>query len=121
MGLLAAAAVVNRLAHENRLPCFPGGGSGADGTDDPEAGSQPARWGSRPEAQADGAGFFARRSTLDNGLNVILSRRLQNFFPQPARGQNFIPFTGQPIRFPEKLAPPDTAFLCFHREHLWVG
>jgi hypothetical protein len=62
------------------------------------------------------AAFDAGLISLDEGRKVILSKRLRSFFPQPALEQNFIPFEGQPIRLPEKLAEPDGDFLRFHRE-----
>jgi putative restriction endonuclease len=62
------------------------------------------------------AAFDAGLITLDVKLKVVLSRRLRRFFPQPALEQNFVPFEGQPIRLPEKLAEPDTDFLRYHRE-----
>lgn len=57
--------------------------------------------------------------TLDAEFNIVLSSRLRKFFPQPALEQNFIPFEGKPIRFPEKLAEPDADFIRFHREELF--
>jgi putative restriction endonuclease len=62
------------------------------------------------------AAFDAGLITLDDKLNVILSKRLRSYFPQPALEQNFVPFEGKPIRLPEKLAEPDSDFLNFHRE-----
>ncbi|MFO1512290.1 MAG: HNH endonuclease [Verrucomicrobiota bacterium] len=65
------------------------------------------------------AAFDAGLITLDEKLNVVLSKRLRGFFPQPALEQNFVPFAGQPIRLPEKLAEPDGDFLRFHREEIF--
>jgi len=64
------------------------------------------------------AAFDAGLITLDEKLEVVLSKRLRSFFPQPALEQNFVPFAGQPIRSPEKLAEPDGDFLRFHREEI---
>lgn len=61
------------------------------------------------------AAFDAGLITLDEKLNVVLSKRLRRFFPEPAVAQNFAPFEGQPIRMPEKLAEPDGGFLRYHR------
>jgi hypothetical protein len=58
---------------------------------------------------------------LDDGFKVVLSKKLQKFFPQPALEQNFLPFAGQSIRFPDKLAEPDTNFLRYHRELIFQG
>ena len=66
------------------------------------------------------AAFDAGLITLDEKLGVVLSKRLRSFFPQPALEQNFVPFAGQPIRLPEKLAEPGAEFLRFHRENLFV-
>lgn len=63
--------------------------------------------------------FDAGLITLDDKLNVILSKRLRSFFPQPALEQNFVPFEGQPIRLPEKLTEPDRDFLCYHRDEVF--
>lgn len=65
------------------------------------------------------AAFDAGLITLDEKLGVVLSKRLRSFFPQPALEQNFVPFAGQPIRLPEKLAEPDGEFLRFHREEIF--
>ncbi len=65
------------------------------------------------------AAFDAGLITLDEKLSVVLSNRLRSFFPQPALEQNFVPFAGQPIRLPEKLAEPDGEFLRFHREEIF--
>jgi predicted restriction endonuclease len=65
------------------------------------------------------AAFDSGLITLDQSLNVVLSKRLRKFFPQPALEQNFIPFEGKPIRLPDKLAEPDSEFLRYHREELF--
>lgn len=65
------------------------------------------------------AAFDAGLITLDDGLNVVLSKRLRSFFPQPALEQSFAPFEGKPIRLPEKLAEPDPAFLSYHRAEIF--
>ena len=65
------------------------------------------------------AAFDSGLITLDNNLNVLLSKRLRIFFPQPALEQNFVPFEGRPIRLPEKLAEPDANFIRFHREEIF--
>jgi predicted restriction endonuclease len=65
------------------------------------------------------AAFDAGLITLDQGLNVVLSKRLRKFFPQPTLEQNFVPFEGIRIRLPEKLAEPDSEFLRYHREVLF--
>jgi putative restriction endonuclease len=65
------------------------------------------------------AAFDAGLITLDQSLNVVLSKRLRKFFPQPALEQNFVPFEGKPIRLPDKLAVPDLDFLRYHREELF--
>ncbi len=65
------------------------------------------------------AAFDAGLITLDEKLSVVLSKRLRSFFPQPALEQNFVPFAGQPIRLPEKLAEPDGDFLRYHRDEVF--
>ena len=65
------------------------------------------------------AAFDAGLITLDEKLSVVLSKRLRSFFPQLALEQNFVPFAGQPIRLPEKLAEPDADFLRYHREEIF--
>ncbi|HEU5072002.1 MAG TPA: HNH endonuclease [Verrucomicrobiae bacterium] len=65
------------------------------------------------------AAFDAGLITLDDKLGVVLSKRLKRFFPQPALEQNFVPFEGQPIRLPEKLAEPGSEFLRYHRDEVF--
>lgn len=65
------------------------------------------------------AAFDAGLITLDDKLNVVLSKRLCSFFPQPALEQNFVPSAGQPIRLPEKLVEPDGEFLRYHRDEVF--
>ncbi len=67
------------------------------------------------------AAFDAGLITLDERLTVVLSKRLRSFFPQPALERNFVPFEGQPICLPEKLAEPDEDFLRFHRHEVFQG
>ncbi len=65
------------------------------------------------------AAFDAGLITLDEKLNVVLSKRLKSYFPQPSLEQNFLPFEGEPIRLPEKLAEPDAGFLEYHRKEVF--
>jgi predicted restriction endonuclease len=65
------------------------------------------------------AAFDGGLITLDERLNVVLSNRLRDFFPEPALEQNFVPYAGKPIRLPEKLAEPDAEFLLYHRENIF--
>jgi putative restriction endonuclease len=65
------------------------------------------------------AAFDAGLITLDEKLNLVLSKGLRSFFPQPALEQNFLPFVGKPIRLPDKLAEPDPIFLEFHRTNIF--
>lgn len=67
------------------------------------------------------AAFDAGLITLDERLRLVLSRHLRSYFPQPALEQNFVPFEGQPIRLPRKLAEPNPDFLQFHREEVFQG
>ena len=62
------------------------------------------------------AAFDSGLITLGESLDVILSKRLKKFFPQPTLEQNFVPFDGKPIRLPDKLAEPDAEFLRYHRD-----
>ncbi|MGH9874815.1 MAG: HNH endonuclease [Pyrinomonadaceae bacterium] len=65
------------------------------------------------------AAFDAGLITLDKDLQVVLSKRLKKFFPQPALEQNFLPFESKSIRLPEKLAEPDASFLLYHRDRIF--
>lgn len=65
------------------------------------------------------AAFDAGLITLDEELKVVMSKRLRNYFPQPALEQNFVPFEGRSIRLPEKLAEPDPDFLRYHRNEVF--
>ena len=67
------------------------------------------------------AAFDSGLITLDENFRVVLSRRLKSHFPQPALEQSFVPFEGQPIRFPDKLAEPDGDFLLFHRSEIFAA
>jgi putative restriction endonuclease len=62
------------------------------------------------------AAFDEGLITLDENLCVLLSKKLKQFFPQPALEQNFTPYEGKPIRLPQKLATPASEFLSHHRE-----
>jgi putative restriction endonuclease len=66
------------------------------------------------------AAFDAGLIALDESLNIVLSKRLRSFFPQPALEQSFVPFEGKSIRLPEKLAEPEREFLRFHREQIFL-
>jgi putative restriction endonuclease len=65
------------------------------------------------------AAFDSGLITLDEKLNVVLSRRLKRFFPQITLEQNFAPFEGKPIDLPQKLAEPNPEFLRYHREQIY--
>jgi putative restriction endonuclease len=65
------------------------------------------------------AAFDAGLITLDEMSRVVLSKHLKKHFPQPALEQNFVPFEGQLIRMPVKLAEPDPGFLAYHRESVF--
>jgi putative restriction endonuclease len=65
------------------------------------------------------AAFDEGLITLDDRLNVVLSKRLRGYLPQPALEQNFVPFEGKPIQRPEKLAEPDGSFIQYHRESIF--
>lgn len=62
------------------------------------------------------AAFDAGLITLDDGLKVVLSRRLRDYFPQSVLELNFVGYEGKEIRRPEKFAEPDPLFLEYHRE-----
>ncbi|HEV2452618.1 MAG TPA: HNH endonuclease [Verrucomicrobiae bacterium] len=67
------------------------------------------------------AAFDAGLITLDEKLNVVLSKNLRRFLPQRSLEQNFVTFEGQPIRLPEKLAEPEPEFIRYHRENIFVA
>jgi putative restriction endonuclease len=66
------------------------------------------------------AAFDCGLITLDESLRVVLSKRLKAHFPQPALEQNFVPFVGQAIRLPDKLAEPNAEFLSYHRKSIFT-
>lgn len=66
------------------------------------------------------AAFDSGLITLDDEFRVVLSKRLKRYFPQPTLEQNFLPFEGQPIQLPEKLAEPSREFVTYHREALFA-
>ena len=57
--------------------------------------------------------------TLDKRLCLVLSKRLKSYFPQVALEQSFVPFEGNAIRLPEKIAMPDPTFLQYHRRSIF--
>ncbi|MDQ2976730.1 MAG: HNH endonuclease [Acidobacteriota bacterium] len=65
------------------------------------------------------AAFDAGLITLDKDLNIVLSKRLRRYFPQETLEQNFVPFEGNPISLPEKLAEPSRKHLRYHREKIF--
>ena len=65
------------------------------------------------------AAFDAGLITLDQRLRIVLSENLTRFFPQRSLEQNFVPFDGKMIRFPEKIAEPDREFVRYHREQVF--
>jgi hypothetical protein len=67
------------------------------------------------------AAFDAGLITLDDDFQVVLSKRLKGYFPQPALEQNFVPYHGKRIELPAKLAEPNEAFLAYHRENVFSG
>jgi len=67
------------------------------------------------------AAFDSGLISIDDKHRVLLSRRLKEFFPQPALEQNFKPLEGCEIQLPEKLAEPDPSYLSFHREVIFQG
>jgi putative restriction endonuclease len=87
-------------------------------------------WGNFPDERLDprnglclsslhDAAFDSGLITLDEGLNVVLSKGLREFFPQPALEQSFVPFEGRRIQLPNKLAEPSQDFLAYHREQVF--
>lgn len=87
-------------------------------------------WGKFPEVRLEprnglclstlhDAAFDSGLITLDEKLNVVLSKSLKRFFPQPALEQSFVPFEGQRIQLPNKLAEPSQDFLRYHREEVF--
>jgi putative restriction endonuclease len=62
------------------------------------------------------AAFDAGLITLDKKMCVVLSKRLRSYFPQASLQQNFLPFEGQEICRPKKIAEPDPTLLRYHRD-----
>lgn len=66
------------------------------------------------------AAFDAGLITVNESLQVVLSKRLTSYFPQSALEQNFVAYDGAAIRLPEKLAEPAPEFLRYHRERVFL-
>lgn len=66
------------------------------------------------------AAFDAGLITLNENLQVVLSKQLKGYFPQNALEQNFVAYDGLPIRMPEKLAEPAPEFLNYHRRSVFL-
>ncbi len=67
------------------------------------------------------AAFDSGLITVDEGFRVVLSKRLKDYFPQPALEQNFVPYAGKRIELPAKLAEPNGEHLAFHRQSVFMG
>ena len=65
------------------------------------------------------AAFDGGLITLNEELNVVLSSELRRHFPHPLLEENFLPFEGEPIRLPEKIAEPGAEFLKYHRREVF--
>jgi predicted restriction endonuclease len=65
------------------------------------------------------AAFDAGLITLDPKFRLILSRQLRSYFPHTLLEQNFVPFEGEKIRMPDKVAEPDTKMLGYHRARIF--
>ena len=57
--------------------------------------------------------------TIDANFRLVLSGKLKSFLPSQILENNFARFEGQPIRFPEKVAEPNPAFLRYHRAKIF--
>lgn len=62
------------------------------------------------------AAFDAGLITLNKKMCLVLSKRLKDYFPQPALEQSFSPFEGEQIHLPDKIAEPSPTFLLHHRK-----
>jgi putative restriction endonuclease len=62
------------------------------------------------------AAFDSFLITIDEMFHVVLSRRLQHYFPSEALEQAFVPYQKKPIRLPSELMRPDPIFLEIHRK-----
>jgi len=87
-------------------------------------------WGKFPEVRLDSRNGLCLSSihntafdggliALDKNLRVVLRKRLRSYFPQPTLELSFVPLEGQSTRLPDKLAEPDVAFICYHREEIF--
>lgn len=90
-----------------------------------------APWSDFPDARLDprnglclsalhDAAFDSGLITVNENLEIVLSRRLRSYFPQSALEQSFAPYEGVAIRLPEKLAEPAPNFLSYHRESVFL-
>ena len=58
--------------------------------------------------------------TLDKKLCLVVGKRLKSYFPQVTLEQSFLPFEGEKIRLPKKIAEPDPSFLGHHRDVIFA-
>jgi len=65
------------------------------------------------------AAFDAGLITLDKEMKLMVSKRLESYFPQAALEQSFGQFEGQRIRLPNKIAEPHPALLKYDRESIF--
>jgi predicted restriction endonuclease len=58
--------------------------------------------------------------TIGTDYQIILSSYIRDFLPEKTLEDNFVAYSGQKIRFPEKFSP-NLDFLEYHRENIFVG
>jgi putative restriction endonuclease len=63
--------------------------------------------------------FDAGLITLDEKLQLVLSKRLRSFLPQATLEHSFLRFENTEIRLPEKLSEPSQEHLRYHRERIF--
>jgi predicted restriction endonuclease len=65
------------------------------------------------------AAFDSGLITLGEQFQLVLSKRLKSYLPQPALEQCFAQYEGRAIHLPDKVAEPDPRFLQYHRDHVF--
>lgn len=58
--------------------------------------------------------------TFNDDYQLVISKYLRDFLPEPTLERNFMDYCGNQIRLPEKFNP-DMDFLKSHREEIFIG
>lgn len=58
--------------------------------------------------------------TFNENYELVLSKYLESFLPEPTLNFNFVIYSGKQINLPDKFLP-NPNFLAYHRENIFLG